>query len=139
AVSHIEHVSLGFWFQLGPKHSLTATYGSNVFFGYKKFSNLFLQYDYSLPKLTVGKVTPKIGVRGGDSYFTDTYYRWHVINIIPILGGNYSLNNKVTLFLDGGVAISLLQEVERRKTGEIGVYKLYLPEIKMGFSYNIYE
>jgi hypothetical protein len=138
-LSIIEHASIGVSFQLGKKHTLSALYGSNLFYGYHDFYNLFLQYDYSFLKLTRGKITPKFVLRGGDSYFTDSYYRWHVANLIPALGANYKYNDKISFFVDGGVAISFLQSVERVRAGEIGIYKKYLPEFKIGILYTLHE
>jgi hypothetical protein len=139
ALSVIEHASVGVSVQLGRRHTISGMFGSNLFFGYHKFSNLLLQYDFTFLKLARGKITPKFGVRGGDSYFSDTYYRWHVMNIIPVLGANYGYSQKVSLFAEAGVAIAFLQSVERVKAGEIGIYRQYLPELKIGISYTLYE
>ena len=80
-----------------------------------------------------------MGVRGGDSYFSDSYYRWHVMNIIPYVGGNYSFSNKISFFFQGGVSIAFLQSVERRTLGDVGTYRQYLPEFKIGACYTLYE
>jgi hypothetical protein len=138
-LSYIEHVSLGFRFQLNSRHSLSAQYGSNVLFSHYDFYNLIAQYDYSFKKGSQKNITPRLGVRGEDSYYTDTYYRWHVMNIIPFLGAKHQFNPKISFFGEVGVSISFLQSVTRIKMGEVGIYKQYLPEVKFGIGYTLYE
>lgn len=138
-LSYIEHVSTGVDFHLGKRQTISLLCGSNLFINMHNFRNLFLQYTFAFNRLKVGKFTPKLGVKGGDSYFTDEYYRWHVLNIIPFAGVEYPLTNKIQLFVDVGAAFSLEQSVERIKQGEIGHYKELLPEAKVGIMYTLYR
>lgn len=138
-LSYIEHVSTGVDFHLGKRQTISLLCGSNFFINMHNFRNLFLQYTFGFNRLNVGKFTPKLGVKGGDSFFTDEYYRWHVLNVIPFVGVEYPLTNKMQLFFEAGAAFSFEQSVERIKQGEIGHYKELLPEIKVGMLYTLYR
>jgi hypothetical protein len=138
-LSYIEHVSTGVAFGLGRKHTIMLLVGSNLFINMYEFSNYFIQYDYSFTKWKINNATPRLGVRGGDSHFTDDIYRWHVVHVIPFAGITYPVHAKMNLLVDFGAAFSFEQAVERVGEGEVGHYKELLPEIKVGILYTFYQ
>jgi len=138
-LSYIEHVSTGVAFGLGKRHTITLLCGSNLFINMSDFSNFFVQYDYSFTKLEFKGATPRLGIKGGDSHFTDDIYRWHVIHLIPFVGISYPVHAKMELLIEFGGAISFEQSVERVGEDEIGHYKELLPEIKVGILYTLYQ
>lgn len=95
-----------------------------------------LQYNLMLHRAQVINVTPTIGIKGGNMIFTDAYYKWKLVAIIPFIGLHYPVNKQVTTFIQGGCMFSFEQSVKRIKDGEIGHYKDLLPEIKAGIVYN---
>jgi hypothetical protein len=138
-LSYIEHVSTGVAFSLGKKHAITLLVGSNLFINMSDFSNYFIQYDYSFTKLKFKGATPRLGIKGGDSHFTDDIYRWHVVHVIPFAGIAYPLHPKMELHIEFGAAFSFEQSVERIGEDEVGHYRELLPEIKVGILYTLYQ
>lgn len=136
-LSYIEHVSTGVTVNFGKKHAISFLCGTNFFTKMNDFRNLFLQYEYSFTRWKVAGAVFHLGVKGGDSYFTDDYYRWHVIHAIPFAGLTRPLNGRTKIFLDAGAAFSFEQSVERIQQGEYGHYRELLPEIKIGMAYNL--
>jgi len=47
------------------------------------------------------------------------------------------LKEKIELFLDAGIAVSIEHSMERINYGEIGMYREYLPEFKLGFNFRL--
>ena len=138
-LSYIEHVSTGVAFGLGKRHTVTLLCGSNLFINMYEFSNFFIQYDYAFAKLKFKGTTPRLGIKGGDSHFTDDYYRWHVAHVIPFAGISYSVHTKMELLVEFGAAFSFEQAVDRVGEGEVGHYKELLPEIKVAILYTLYQ
>ena len=103
------------------------------------FSNFFIQYDYSFTKWKIKNATPRLGVKGGDSRFTDDYYRWHVVHVIPFAGITCPIRPKMDLLFEVGGAFSFEQSVERVGQGEVGHYKELLPEVKVAILYTLYQ
>jgi hypothetical protein len=136
-VGYIEHLSLGIGCNFSNKHSLSLLYGSNVFIRPKNFSSYLLQYTFNFNKLKFKNITPAVGIKGGTTIFTDEYYRWNVLAIIPFVELHYPLNNRFDLYIQGGCAFSFEQSVKRIKDGEIGQYKDFLPEFKTGVRFNL--
>jgi hypothetical protein len=137
-ISYIEHVSTGLTLRVGRNHSFTALYGSNIFINTRDFSNLFAQYDFSIPKWTVRGAIPRIGVKGGNSFYTNEYYRWKVVSLIPFAGVRYPINEKFQLLFEAGPVYSFEQYVERIKGGEIGHYRYVLLELKVAVGYTLF-
>lgn len=138
-VSYIEHFSTGLALTFVDKHTISFLCGTNFFINTYEFSNLMLQYDLRIHRLAFWHLTPKVGIKGGDSIFTDEYYRWKVLNIIPYLGLQRTVRQKTDFFLEVGPAFSFEQKVKRIKSGEIGHYRELLPEFKLGIQYTIYS
>ncbi len=138
-VSYIEHVSTGVALKWGKNHSVSFLYGSNFFIHTNDFSNLFLQYDLSVPKWKVGKLTPRFGVKGGNSFYTDDYYRWKVVSVIPFFGASLPMGKMFDLVFEAGAAFSFEQTVNRISYGEIGHYRELLPELKAGVVYTLFS
>lgn len=138
-LSYIEHVSTGVTLTFGKRHAASFLCGSNLFTNMSDFRNLFAEYSYSFVNLKLAKFVPRLGVKGGDSYYTDEYYRWHVLHVIPFAGCSLPLTARTTLFFDAGAAFSFEQSVERIKPGEIGHYRELLPEVKLGILYPLYR
>jgi hypothetical protein len=131
-------VSTGVTFRWGENHSVTALYGSNLFINTRNFSNLFAQYDFSIPRWKVQGIIPRIGVKGGDSYYTNEYYRWHVVSLIPFAGARYPINDKFELLFEAGPVYSFEQSLQRIKAGEIGHYRYVLLELKIAVAYTLF-
>ena len=138
-LSYIEHVSTGVAFGLGKKHTISFLVGSNLFINMYEFSNFFLQYDYSFTNLKFKGATPRLGVKGGDSHFTDDIYRWHILHLVPFAGIAYPVHPKMDVLVEFGAAFSFEQAVERVGEDEVGHYKELLPEIKVGILYTLYQ
>lgn len=138
-VSYIEHISTGITFRNGKNHSFTALYGSNLFINTKNFSNLFVQYDLSIPRWTVRGTIPRVGVKGGNSFYTNEYYRWKVVSLIPYVGARYPINDNFQLLFEAGPVYSFEQYVQRIKPGEIGHYRYLLLELKVALSYSLFK
>lgn len=130
-VSYIEHLSTGVTVQFRQKHNVSLLVGTNAFIRTYYFFNAFLQYDRSLAKLKWRNIVPRIGIKGGNSVYTNKYYRWKVVSLIPFIGATVPLRDRVDLLLEAGAAYSLEQEVTRRSFGEIGHYRSPLPEVKL--------
>jgi len=137
-ISYIEHLSTGVTLKWGNHHSASVLYGSNFFINTQDFSNLFLQYDLSVPGWKIKKLTPRFGVKGGDSYYTNEYYRWKVVSVIPFVGASLPVSDKLDLLVEVGAAFSFEQTVERINQGEIGHYRELLPEAKAAMVYTLF-
>lgn len=136
--SYIEHLSTGLTLSMGRHHSVSFLYGSNFFINTSDFSNAFLQYDFTVPGWKVEKLMPRFGIKGGNSLYTNEYYRWKVISLIPFFGVNRLLAERWDLLVEAGAAYSFEQSVERISQGDIGHYRQWLPEIKAAITYTIF-
>jgi hypothetical protein len=136
-ISYIEHFSLGVTLSFSERHNLSLLYGSNAFIKPQDFSSFMLQYELLLKRINFARITPKIGIEGGYSIYTNDYYQWNLINIVPFIGFNYQVNNKIEIPINLGVVISHEQSVKRITYGNIGKYKEYLPEIKFGIVFKL--
>lgn len=133
-LSYIEHFSLGAGVTFR-NHSLGIVYGSNCFLQPKQFSNFFGQYQLTIPRFSFSNLTPLLGLKGGHTVFSDRYYRWNVVSVIPYAGLKYPFTDQLDLYLQAGAAFSFEQSVTRLNFGEIGHYKEKLPELKIGINY----
>jgi hypothetical protein len=136
-ISYIEHFSAGMTFSFSDKHDLSVLYGSDFFFNQRDFLNILLQYNYNLTGLNFAGFTPAIGIKGGYAIYSNKYYRWELTEIIPFARFKYQLKEKIELFLDAGVAVSIEHSMERISYGEIGMYRQYLPELKLGLNFRL--
>lgn len=136
ALSYIEHLSTGVTFSFSGKHHISLLYGSDFFINTKDFSSYMLQYYLRLNRMTFAKITPVIGIKAGYSIYTDDYYKWELMSVVPFTGINYRLNKKIDILFDLGATISRAQSVKRIRQGEIGKYRELLPELKAGILYN---
>jgi hypothetical protein len=136
ALSYIEHLSTGVTFSFSGQHHVSLLYGSNFFINTKDFSSYMFQYYLRLNRMTFAKITPVIGLKAGSSIYTDDYYKWRLVSVVPFMGTNYQLNKKIDVIFDLGAAISRVQSVKRIRQGEIGKYRELLPELKAGILYN---
>jgi hypothetical protein len=130
-VSYIEHLSTGVTVQFRQKHNVSVLVGTNAFVRTYYFYNAFLQYDRAFMKWKWKYMVPRIGIKGGNSVYTNKYYRWKVVSLIPFIGATVPLRDRLDLLLEAGAAYSLEQEVTRRSFGEIGHYRSPLPEVKL--------
>ncbi|HMJ69017.1 MAG TPA: hypothetical protein VK508_08980 [Cyclobacteriaceae bacterium] len=135
--SYIEHLATGITVSYR-HHSVTALYGSNLFINTRNFSNLFAQYDYSVPRWKVAGAIPRFGVKGGNSIYTNKYYRWKVVSLIPFAGARYPVNDKLEVLFEVGPTYSFEQHLERIKYGEIGHYRYVLLELKVAVAYTLF-
>jgi hypothetical protein len=136
-LSYLEHASLGIGCAFSARHTVSFLYGSNFGIHPKDFASYLLQYNWTLPRLTFSRVTPTLGVKGGTTIFSDDYYRWNLLAIVPQIGFQYAVNEKTNLVLQAGAVFSFEQSVKRISYNEIGQYKDLLPEIKIGVVYNL--
>ena len=135
-VGNMEHLSTGVGISIANTHSISLLFGSNCFIKTNKFSSYLMQYDVQVNRWQVLNTTPRIGIKGGYAIYTNDYYRWKLLQVIPFVGLSYPLSSRLDLFTDGGVAISRELSEERVAFGEIGRYKKYLPEVKVGVTYH---
>lgn len=131
----MEHLSTGISIDFANTHSIALLFGSNGFIKSNKFSSYLLQYDVKINALQFYRITPRMGFKGGYSIYTNDYYRWRLAQVIPFVGFSYPLTNRIDLFTDMGLAISRVLSMERVAFGEIGSYRQYLPELKVGLTY----
>lgn len=136
-VSYIEHLSAGITLGFAENHELSLLYGSNFFIRQKDFMNIMLQYNCSFRRMSFAGITPALGIRGGYSVFTNKYYKWKLSGIIPFARLSYNVNERIGMFFDSGIAVAIEHSVERISYGEIGMYREYLPEFKLGFCYRL--
>lgn len=136
-ISYIEHFSTGLTFAFSGKHNVSLLYGSNFFIKPKDNSSYLIQYDRLINRIRFLGITPKIGIKGGVSFYTNEYYQWKLIVIVPFIGFNYHISNRIGTFLDLGIVYSREESLKRIKYGNIGNYKDYLPEIKLGLYFNL--
>lgn len=136
-ISYIEHFSTGISFSFSNKHNISLLYGSNFFIKPQEFSSFLIQYEMLLNKIKIRSITPKFGIKGGYSVYTNNYYQWELIAVVPFIGFNYPVKNKVNIALDLGVAVSRELSLKRVSYGEIGEYKRFLPELKIGIFFNL--
>jgi hypothetical protein len=136
-ISYIEHFSTGITFSFSEKHNLSILYGSNFFIKPKDFSCVMLQYDFIFNKINFAGIIPGIGIKGGYSVYTNRYYKWNLSSFVPFIGLRYKAGNKFEIALDMGTAISIEHSVKRISYGEIGMYREFLPEFKLGLIYKL--
>jgi len=136
-ISYIEHFSTGITLSFSNKHNISLLYGSNFLIKPQEFSSFLIQYEMLLNKIKIGSITPKFGIKGGYSIYTNNYYQWELLAVVPFIGFNYPIKNKVSLALDMGVAVSRELSLKRISYGEIGGYKQFLPELKIGIFINL--
>lgn len=136
-VGYIEHFSTGIGVSMGEKHQLFFLYGSNLYIKPADFSSFMLQYQRLILHSKLLGIDFNIGLKGGYAIYTNRYYQWKLITAIPYLGTSYRLGDKTELFLEGGVANNQTLSLKRRKYGEIGTYKEWLPEFKLGLSFRL--
>ena len=136
-LSYIENFSTGFELSIKNKHNISILYGSNFFSKPQDFSSFMLQYDYAIDKLEIAHLIPHIGIKGGYSIYTNNYYQWELIALVPFIGTNYQINKRIDLSTCFGVAFSKELSMKRINYGEVGWYKKVLPEIKIAIKYKL--
>jgi len=136
-ISYIEHFTTGIELSFKNKHKVSLIYGSDFFIKPQDFSSFMLQYESSLNRLKIKRFTPKIGVKGGYSIYTNKYYQWQLMALVPYIGSNYSINDNFDLAFDLGITFSREISMKRISYGEVGWYKEVLPEIKLAILYNL--
>ncbi|MDA3894179.1 MAG: hypothetical protein PF517_21170 [Salinivirgaceae bacterium] len=136
-VSYIEHYTIGIGIHITESNELSLNYGSDFFINPQNSSSYFFQYAYLFRRFAFEKFTPKAGLKGGYSIYSNKYYRWELLVGVPYVGFDYLVRKKLDLFCDVGMVLSRELSMTRISLGEIGWYKRVLPEIKIGFSYNL--
>jgi hypothetical protein len=135
-ISFIEHISTGISLGLG-KNDLSLIYGSNFFIRRGDFSSYMIGYDRYFNKFKFKGFIPKTGIKGGYSIYTNKYYRWKLLVLIPDIGVEYPISKRAEISFDVGIAISEERSLERINYGEIGTYRKRLPEFKLSLFYNL--
>jgi hypothetical protein len=134
---YIEHLSTGIGISFGNKHQLFFLYGSNLFIKPADFSSLMLQYQRLIHRSDLLRVNFNVGLKGGYAIYTNRYYQWKLVTVIPYLGASYNLGDKTELFIEGGAAFNQVLSLKRRDYGEIGTYRDLLPEFKVGLLFRL--
>ena len=93
--------------------------------------------DFLIKRINFAGITPGIGIKSGYSVYTNKYYKWNLTEIIPFIRLDYTVSEKIDMFLDLGTALSIEHSVERISYGEIGMYRKYLPELKLGLNFRL--
>lgn len=135
---YIEHFSTGVGVTIFDRHNISALYGSDFFIKTMNFSAYLLQYEYAIKKDAIIPFTFKTGVKGGYSIYTNKYYRWELLALVPYIGFSYPVTRRFDITASTGVAVSRELSMKRISMGEIGWYKRLLPEFKIAFSYEIF-
>lgn len=136
-VSYLEHLSLGLGLEFQNKHQIQLLYGSNFLLKPNDFSSYQLEYSCRLNKPIFHGFTPRLGIKGGYSVYTNTYYRWQLLQVVPFVGVSYPIHKKLDLAFDLGTAVSHELSLEHLNYGEFGTYRKYLPELKVGLTYTL--
>ena len=84
-----------------------------------------------------GQVTPETGIKSGYSVYTNQYYQWKLLTVVPYVGLERAISEKWSLAMDLGMVYSRTLSMRRLNYGEVGWYKEYLPEIKLAVSYTL--
>lgn len=134
---YVEHFTLGAGIKLAQSHCITINYGTNFFIKMGDFSTYFLQYDYMFRSPVVRDTRLKAGLRSGYSVLTNEYYRWKVLSAVVYAGAVHTFSSKVDIYCDMGLCINRELSVQRISMGEIGSYRRYLPECKVGVRFSI--
>jgi hypothetical protein len=134
---YIEHLAIGAGVTFANQHTVAFFYGSDFVHSPEEFSNYLIQYNWTIHRLRFANISPTVGVKGGQCIYTDDYYTWKVAVLVPFVGLQYPLSNKMDLIVQAGTSFSFEQSVKRKNFGEIGHYKELLPEAKIGIVYNL--
>lgn len=137
-ISYIEHASTGITLRIGEHHALTALCGTNIFINMNRFSNLFAQYDYSVPRWAIAGGIPRFGVKGGNSIYTNKYYTWKVVSLIPYAGATFPVDDRFDILFEAGPVYSFEQYQHRIGQGDIGHYRYVLLELKVAVAYKLF-
>lgn len=132
---YLEHLSTGLGVKIKDNHRLSLQYGSNFFMNTHDFSVIQLQYEY--PCQITHKYKINAGIKSGYSIYANTYYRWKLVSITPMVNFNLSLKNKLLLVSTLGLNYSRVIEAKRIAKGEIGWYNEFLPEFKISLLYDL--
>ncbi|MFN8206879.1 MAG: hypothetical protein U0T82_05645 [Bacteroidales bacterium] len=137
-VGYLEHFITGAGIKFKNGSSVTFRYGSNFFVNPHSFSSFSLQYERNLNRPHIEPFHLNYGLRGGYAIYSNTYYRWKLVFLVPFAGLNYQLNEKLILGLQAGFSVNRELSAERLEWGEIGWYREYLPEFNVSLSYAIF-
>jgi hypothetical protein len=135
---YIEHFSSGITLGFSDKTNVLLLYGSNIFINTNDFVSYMIGYERLFPKWQMKGIKPKLGLKGGYAIYSDSYYRWKMVQLIPYIGAEYQLSKRFDIFADAGLAISHELSLERIDYGEIGNYRTYLPEFKIGINFKVF-
>jgi hypothetical protein len=136
-VGYLEHFTVGTTLAIRERSSFTLSFGSNIFYKPHDFATLYAQYERAFPSLAFGKAIPGVGLKAGQTVFTDDFYQWKVNSVVPFVSVSRRLSDVVQIGAEAGLAISRIQSVTRISYGEIGKYKQYLPEVKLSLRYRL--
>lgn len=136
-IGYLEHFSIGPTLEWRHKNGVGIYYGSNFFVKPQEFSTLFVKYNRSISTLNFKGITPGFSLKGGQTIFTDRYYKWRVLSAVPLISLRYALNDRASLLAESGMAFSRIETVKRINYGEIGKYKRYLLELSLSLNYTL--
>jgi hypothetical protein len=137
-VGYLEHFITGAGVGFKNGSSAGFRYGSNFFVNPCSFSSFSLQYERSLPHISMEPFHLDYGLKGGYAIYSNTYYRWKLVFLVPFAGLNYQLNENMTFGLQVGFSVNRDLSAERLEWGEIGWYREFLPEFNFSLSYVLF-
>jgi hypothetical protein len=137
SAGYSEHFSTGISFEI-KHHALFFDYGSNLFINTDRFSSKLAGYKYKFNPVFKGTVCPLVGLKAGYAVYTDLYYQWELAELIPFIGAQYNMNQRVQLFGETGLLVSHELSQERIGYGDIGNYRTYLPEFRLGINFKLW-
>ena len=137
-VSYIEHISTGLTINFDDKDQVSLLYGTNLFIKTNDFVSYMVGYERAFTSWQLAGFKPKLGIKGGYAIYTDIYYSWKLVQVVLCIGSEYSITKKLNLLIEAGVAISRELSLERINYSEIGNYRTYLPEFKIGLAYKLF-
>jgi hypothetical protein len=131
--SYLEHLSTGIGLKFKENHKIMFLLGTNLFTKMNNFAVYQIQYE-NLNQLK-RRLSINYGIKAGFSNFANNYYKWQLVTITPISSLNYRFTDALFLTATLGLTYSKVLKVKRVEFGEIGWYRLLLPEFKLALEY----
>jgi hypothetical protein len=135
---YLEHFITGAGVKFNDESSAGFRYGSDFFINPRSFSSFSLQYERKMSCLHVDPFYLDYGLKGGYTVYSNKYYRWKLVFLVPVVGLKYHLSERMTLGVQGGMSVNRELSAERLGWGEIGWYREFLPEFNFSLSYDLF-
>lgn len=134
-LGNMEHFSLHAGYQFKKSGELGLIFGSNAFNDLHDFSTLLIEYGHTIFPSKTGRIILRPLLKAGYSLYSNAYYQWQTLTIIPAAGIAFGIDKGLEMRLQAGIAVNKELAEKRLAWGELGYYPRYLPEIKLEFIY----